>query len=213
MTPTWHSRDELPRILNELGLLGHGVEVGSQRGLFARHIRKEWRGEHLTCVDPWAPHDGYAETKEQHEECLGEFMRNMGSLGMPGTWSCLRKGSIQGAFDVARYAKRLDFVYIDAAHDYRSVRADIMAWLPLVRSGGILAGHDWILDGWLVDGNPFVAFASREEALAAAGRSQVHEFGVRAAVADVLGLLDGYSLSVTSPAKDGGYQSWLVVKP
>lgn len=37
----------------------------------------------------------------------------------------------------------VDFVYIDAAHDYESVKADIAAWWPKVKPGGILAGHDY----------------------------------------------------------------------
>jgi len=37
----------------------------------------------------------------------------------------------------------LDFVFIDAAHDHASVRADISAWLPKVRPGGVLAGDDY----------------------------------------------------------------------
>lgn len=36
-----------------------------------------------------------------------------------------------------------DFVFIDANHTYDDVRADILAWLPKVKPGGILAGHDY----------------------------------------------------------------------
>lgn len=37
----------------------------------------------------------------------------------------------------------LDFVFIDADHSYENVKQDINAWLPKVRLGGILAGHDY----------------------------------------------------------------------
>jgi predicted O-methyltransferase YrrM len=37
----------------------------------------------------------------------------------------------------------LDFVFIDAAHDYTSVKIDIRNWLPKVRKGGVLSGHDY----------------------------------------------------------------------
>ena len=37
----------------------------------------------------------------------------------------------------------LDFVFIDAGHSYEDVLSDIRAWLPKVKAGGILAGHDY----------------------------------------------------------------------
>ena len=40
--------------------------------------------------------------------------------------------------------RSLDWVYLDARHDFRSVRADLEAILPKLRSSGIIAGHDYV---------------------------------------------------------------------
>ena len=37
----------------------------------------------------------------------------------------------------------VDFVYIDANHSYTYVRDDIQTWLPKVKKGGIIGGHDY----------------------------------------------------------------------
>lgn len=36
----------------------------------------------------------------------------------------------------------LDFVWVDASHDAESVLADLSAWWPKVKRGGVMAGHD-----------------------------------------------------------------------
>jgi hypothetical protein len=41
--------------------------------------------------------------------------------------------------------KSLDFVFIDGSHLYEAIRADIDAWLPKVKIGGYIGGHD--IDG------------------------------------------------------------------
>ena len=38
--------------------------------------------------------------------------------------------------------KSLDFVYIDGEHSYNAVVEDIQHWLPKIKSGGYIAGHD-----------------------------------------------------------------------
>lgn len=37
----------------------------------------------------------------------------------------------------------VDFVFIDAIHDYEHVKEDIVAWYPKVKKGGIIAGDDY----------------------------------------------------------------------
>jgi len=40
----------------------------------------------------------------------------------------------------------LDIVFIDANHAYKYVKEDIMLWLPKVKKGGIISGHDYGLE-------------------------------------------------------------------
>ena len=34
-------------------------------------------------------------------------------------------------------------VYVDGDHRYEAVLADFKGWLPKLRAGGVMAGHDW----------------------------------------------------------------------
>lgn len=37
----------------------------------------------------------------------------------------------------------IDYLFVDAGHMYHEVKADLAAWLPKVKPGGIVAGHDF----------------------------------------------------------------------
>jgi len=52
--------------------------------------------------------------------------------------------------DAAKLFSRgyFDFVFLDGNHTFEAVDADIKAWLPLVKPGGILAGHDYNKRHW-----------------------------------------------------------------
>ena len=67
--------------------------------------------------------------------------------------------SVEAAARVSDHS--FDFVYIDARHDYESVKEDLEAWSAKVRPGGILAGHDYV-DGDLPQGEFYVKSAVDE---------------------------------------------------
>ena len=41
------------------------------------------------------------------------------------------------------WSEPIDFLYIDADHSYEGVLADLDAWVPHVRSGGLILGDDY----------------------------------------------------------------------
>ncbi len=55
----------------------------------------------------------------------------------------IQNDSVRAAQDLARTGTRLDSVFIDGCHSYPRVLADIECLRPLIRPGGILAGHDY----------------------------------------------------------------------
>jgi hypothetical protein len=55
----------------------------------------------------------------------------------------MRMTSVVGSKILFDKNEKLDFVYIDAIHDAENIIKDIYCWLPLVREGGVLGGHDY----------------------------------------------------------------------
>lgn len=126
-----------------MGLLGEGTEIGVYRGDFSYHILENWRGKKLHSIDWWkhqgrkldrsdAPQLEHDENFSITKEILARF-KNRSNI--------LRERSIGASIRFS--SKSLDFVYIDASHDYRSVWGDLEVWYPKIKNGGVIAGHDY----------------------------------------------------------------------
>lgn len=50
---------------------------------------------------------------------------------------------VMESVEAAKEFTLVDFVFIDASHSYEDVMADIDAWYPKIKKGGVLAGHDY----------------------------------------------------------------------
>jgi predicted O-methyltransferase YrrM len=122
------NRVELPKFFAEQGFT-EGAEIGVFTGYFSEIMFKNIPGLHLYCVDIW----GEGKYKRAEEECLERLQSYNATI--------IKKYSVEAAKNIPDGS--LDFVYIDGAHDYDNVKADIEAWTPKVRIGGIVSGDDF----------------------------------------------------------------------
>jgi hypothetical protein len=108
------------------------AEVGSYAGESADIFIGTGKFKLLTCVDPWL---NSAPNIAEGEKAFDEVQKRHPEIVK------LKEKSIPGA---GRFADQsLDFVYIDANHNYEFIKSDIAAWRPKVKPGGIIAGHDY----------------------------------------------------------------------
>ena len=124
------------------------VEVGSWKGKSISFLAVELVNLKKTvacyAVDTWA---GSSEHQEHDivkaDKLYDLFLSNIDPIKTVVT--PIRKPSTQAAQDFAD--RSIDIVFIDAAHEYDPVKEDILAWLPKVKLGGILSGHDYLHEG------------------------------------------------------------------
>ena len=122
------------------------VEIGSWKGKSIAYFVVEAanRGKHISvyAVDTWKGSEEHRECNEIKTDTLYElFLTNTAPI--KDMFRHIRKPSLQAANDFEDDS--IDFVFIDAAHDYESVKEDISAWISKVKSKGIIAGHDYLL--------------------------------------------------------------------
>ncbi len=136
-------RLELGQLLQNEGWTT-GVELGVQRGGFAKDILTQWkRNTRYVLVDSWEVLENYKDDANIPQENQDKNY----ALTMERTkqWRSIEVCRNLTTVCARRYdGEKFDFVYVDARHDYKGVLVDLVDWWPLVTEGGIMAGHDFV---------------------------------------------------------------------
>eukprot|EP01065_Artemidia_motanka_P027878 TRINITY_DN33076_c0_g1_i1.p2 TRINITY_DN33076_c0_g1~~TRINITY_DN33076_c0_g1_i1.p2 ORF type:complete len:314 (+),score=118.07 TRINITY_DN33076_c0_g1_i1:49-942(+) len=136
-------RWELAQVLEEEGKL-HGAEIGVQQASFSYDMLRLWPAcRRYVLIDVWKHQENYAEganvADAGHDWLYNKAMDRLAK------WKdklvVLRNWSHDASFQVEEGS--LDFVYVDARHDFESALEDMRDWWPKLRAGGLFAGHDY----------------------------------------------------------------------
>ncbi len=136
-------RDDLAVLFRELGF-NRGVELGVDEGKYSKVLCEANPDLHLYGVDPWAIEAyesgiaGVAEGQEYFDR-MYEITRERMAPYL--NYTMVRKTSKEALRNFEDNS--LDFVYIDANHDFPNFTYDLHEWLKKVKVGGIMAGHDY----------------------------------------------------------------------
>lgn len=145
----WMAPDELTWLAEQAAQAFRIVEVGCWKGRTTRALADATRGT-VWCVDPWT---GTQTLRTQNGErvmvwhrmkqpIFEAWVENVADHLATGRVQVLPTHSLV-AVRVLRHLAPFDLVFLDGDHGYRTVAPEIAQFRPLVRPGGILAGHDY----------------------------------------------------------------------
>lgn len=153
---TTKSRTEYLNVVRDL--LGNKnptcIEIGVADGTFSNQILDRLTPEKLYLLDPWQKgYDKNSKTKTYTGELSGlttaysnEDQKNKIEANLKEKIKSNQVALNQGySYDFINSYKDgyFDFIYIDACHLYECVKADLEMFLPKLKSGGLMCGHDY----------------------------------------------------------------------
>jgi|GEM_PF-2197004 predicted O-methyltransferase YrrM len=127
------------------------VEVGCWKGQSAAYMGVEIlnSGKDIAfhCVDHFQGSDEDAHKNDPEVRNLkAVFEENMKPCVQAGLDLTVHTSDSEKAASKFKDGS-IDFVWLDAGHDYHTVKRDIVAWLPKVKAGGIIGGDDYPMKG------------------------------------------------------------------
>jgi predicted O-methyltransferase YrrM len=132
-------RDVLPGWLHHLNFK-KGVEIGVASGEFSLQLIRANPQMKLIGIDPYLP---YSEYKDYSLMATFEKLESdaLEKLSKIHNYEFMKEMSMDA---IKKFEdESLDFCYIDGNHQDPYVTQDIENWPSKVRSGGIIAGHDY----------------------------------------------------------------------
>ena len=144
--PVIDHREELGNILEAEGMTV-GLEVGVKQGEMSAAVLERWtKCENYYLMDPWEHQDHYQNganvaqnVQDRYFQETKQRLKKFESRGVELHY--IRDYSTNGHQEIADNS--LDFVYIDARHDYQAMQQDLALFWPKLKCGGIFAGHDF----------------------------------------------------------------------
>jgi predicted O-methyltransferase YrrM len=118
------------------------VEIGTWYGRSAKALTLG--GGTVYTVDSWTGLSTERETDPTDNPpnvVRNEFFRRLQPDIEAGRVVPVWADSVEAAGRLNRL--RVDMLFLDGLHTYEQVSADLAAWLPLVKVGGLVCGHDW----------------------------------------------------------------------
>ena len=113
-----------------------GAEIGVYEGRNARRVMKQLDIKTVYLIDPYDVYiDGDGSTVDPTEkyQMAKQQLKNHKNAVFIKKYSA----------DAVSLLPKLDFVYIDGNHSYKSVKEDIENYYPLVKENGFFGGHDF----------------------------------------------------------------------
>jgi len=136
------SHDKLASVLKSRNPQ-NGLEIGVAFGGNAESILKNTTVAKLYLVDPYANYRNYHDAMNLEQRIFDKTYLHVIQKLLPfeGRY-CLIRGFSE--IVAKSWNEPLDFVFIDGRHTYDSVICDILEWMPHVRVGGLISGHDYL---------------------------------------------------------------------